>query len=480
MLAVVMKRHIPFFVALCMLHLTTGAVVLRLVPGPNKGVLQILHNNTWGTLCTNYYFDYREVNVVCRHLGFNTTFNTQRDFGSLPGSVKYWAQFNCNGKENSFNNCPNFNLTRCSSPSTLGMACLSGTESLITLGNEKIRDIEEGGSLSCSVYTRQSPYAYVWTKNGNIQFNQASRAITLKRTDSGNLTCKVYSRTGTKLLGSDSVIVTVLYHPHSLTTRTMYAQRGDTVNLSRSDISLPPPHVYRWRQTGLDSEFTESTKPPVIQKIQLNHKGDYILDVTNRFPSGSSDAGIDLIKLYVSYAPSVKCDREVSVVVGQSLNLECDVDAYPDPHTLTWSHITAYQKEVASMTEKFRVPEASHADGGLYKCEARNNITNRRGDVEVGVGACTIRVTVHYSSEASTLLVVAAKSNDKGGNSMTTVVYVVGSILVLIALCLVIVLVVLTLKRLPIKGNGTEEEKKTETCPDPPEEEHAYEGLSIR
>ncbi|XP_046377417.2 hemicentin-2-like [Haliotis rufescens] len=248
-----------------------------------------------------------------------------------------------------------------------------------------------------------------------------------------------------------------MYHPLSLTTRTMYAQRGDTVNLSRSDISLPPPHVYRWRQAGLDSEFTESNKPPVIPNIQLNHTGDYILDVTNKFPSGRSDSGMDLIKLYVSYAPSVKCEREVSVVVGQSLNLECDVDGFPEPHTLTWSHITAYQKEVSSMTEKFRIPEASHSDGGLYKCEARNNITNRRGDVEVGVGACTIRVTVHDYSEASTLPVVATKSYDKGGNSMTTVVYVVGSILVLIALCLVIVLVVLTLKRLPMKGNGTAE-----------------------
>ncbi|XP_046543367.1 uncharacterized protein LOC124253602 [Haliotis rubra] len=477
MLDLVMKRPITSFVALYFLHLTSGTVVFRLVPGPNMGILQILHGNTWGTLCTSY-FGYEERNVVCRQLGFHTTNNRQVDFGSLPGSAKYLGRFNCNGKEKNFDSCPDFNLTRCNYQSTLGLLCLSDTESLVTLGIQKTRDINEGSQLYSSVYSRQSPYVYAWTRNGNIQHNQTSSAVRMKRTDSGNWTCTVYSRTGNKRLGSDSVMVTVLYHPYSLTMRTIYAQRGDTVNLSRTDISLPTPHVFRWRHTGLDSEFAESTKPPVIPNIQRHHFGEYILDVTNTFPSGRSDSGMDLIKLYVSYAPSIKCEREVLVVEGKSLDLECDVEAYPDPHTLTWSHSTGYKKEVSSMTEKYNIPKVSHSDGSLYTCEAKNNISDRDGNVDIGVGTCTIRVTVH-DVEATTLPVVAANSH-KGGNSMTTVVYVVGTILVLSALVLVIVLVVLTLKRLQMKGKGKEDLKTPPPSPEIPQEEHAYEGLTIR
>ncbi|XP_046543378.1 uncharacterized protein LOC124253611 [Haliotis rubra] len=176
--------------------------------------------------------------------------------------------------------------------------------------------------------------------------------------------------------------------------------------------------------------------------------------------------------------PSIKCEREVSVVEGKSLDLECDVEAYPDPHTLTWSHSTGYKKEVSSMTEKYHIPKVSHSDGGLYTCEAQNNITDRDGNVDIGVGTCTIRVTVH-DVEATTLPVVAANSH-KGGNSMTTVVYVVGTILVLSALVLVIVLVVLTLKRLQMKGKGKEDMKMPPPVPENLQEEHAYEGLTIR
>ena len=50
---------------------TTGEV--RLVGGANEmeGTVVVCYDNTWGTICSNYW-DRTDANVVCKQLGYRT------------------------------------------------------------------------------------------------------------------------------------------------------------------------------------------------------------------------------------------------------------------------------------------------------------------------------------------------------------------------------------------------------------------------
>jgi len=52
--------------------LSVCSVSVRLVGDntrPNAGRLEVLYNDTWGTVCDDY-FDYRDAQVACYMLGF--------------------------------------------------------------------------------------------------------------------------------------------------------------------------------------------------------------------------------------------------------------------------------------------------------------------------------------------------------------------------------------------------------------------------
>ena len=82
---------------------------IRLINGSSssEGRLELFYNGTWGTVCGSK-FDDREVNVVCRMLGYRKgVAQYMAAFGQ--GSGPIWSShLNCKGNETSIFDCPTY------------------------------------------------------------------------------------------------------------------------------------------------------------------------------------------------------------------------------------------------------------------------------------------------------------------------------------------------------------------------------------
>ena len=103
---------------------------IRLVDGSNKyeGRVEVCVNNTWGTVCDDYW-DIADAQVVCRQLGYST-YNveefTEAYFGQGNGSI-YMDDVSCVGTESSLFSCSYRRYTNCEDHSEdAGVRCGSG------------------------------------------------------------------------------------------------------------------------------------------------------------------------------------------------------------------------------------------------------------------------------------------------------------------------------------------------------------------
>jgi len=65
--------YIFYFVLLCvdLTMCTNGDIRLRGGANASEGRVEVCSNNTWGTVCSDYW-EHREAMVVCRQLGFGS------------------------------------------------------------------------------------------------------------------------------------------------------------------------------------------------------------------------------------------------------------------------------------------------------------------------------------------------------------------------------------------------------------------------
>ena len=82
--------------------------VLRLANGNRKseGRVEIFYNDTWGTVCDDYW-DLRDAIVVCRQLGYSSALTAKGKASFDPGIGKIWLDdVECLGNESSIDMCP--------------------------------------------------------------------------------------------------------------------------------------------------------------------------------------------------------------------------------------------------------------------------------------------------------------------------------------------------------------------------------------
>uniref|UniRef100_A0A665VYZ2 SRCR domain-containing protein n=1 Tax=Echeneis naucrates TaxID=173247 RepID=A0A665VYZ2_ECHNA len=101
-----------------------NSVHVRLVPGPNRGRVEVMYNGFWGTVCDDY-FDNMDAKVICRMLDFQSASFT---FNASPGSGKIWLDdLRCTGSESNIFSCPNGGIGQhnCQHSEDAGVQCVN-------------------------------------------------------------------------------------------------------------------------------------------------------------------------------------------------------------------------------------------------------------------------------------------------------------------------------------------------------------------
>ncbi|CAC5393919.1 unnamed protein product [Mytilus coruscus] len=90
------------------------------------GKLEILHNNTWGTVCSGT-FDETEARVACKQLGYRNGSVLEKTV-TTGTSIVWLNTIKCNGGENTLTDClhPEWGKHSCSHGNVVGIRCFEG------------------------------------------------------------------------------------------------------------------------------------------------------------------------------------------------------------------------------------------------------------------------------------------------------------------------------------------------------------------
>lgn len=82
-----------------------GKIRLNGTSSSNRGRIEILYNNTWGTIC-DHNWDMKDAMVVCRQLGFEAAKGALCCANYGEGNGPIWLDYvNCNGNETDLFDC---------------------------------------------------------------------------------------------------------------------------------------------------------------------------------------------------------------------------------------------------------------------------------------------------------------------------------------------------------------------------------------
>lgn len=121
--------------------------------GPHEGRLEVLFNNTWGSVCDDDWGQ-PDADVVCRQLGYNSTLSTTASFGQAESTEMIWLDnIKCFGNESDLLLCRRntIGLTNCNQEEGVALICQPppGCNSLPRVDNAEQNIVDDQATFEC-------------------------------------------------------------------------------------------------------------------------------------------------------------------------------------------------------------------------------------------------------------------------------------------------------------------------------------------
>uniref|UniRef100_A0A0R3RUN2 B-cell receptor CD22 n=1 Tax=Elaeophora elaphi TaxID=1147741 RepID=A0A0R3RUN2_9BILA len=162
-----------------------------------------------------------------------------------------------------------------------------------------------------------------------------------------------------------SVLNCVLYGPrvHAGPVHEYNVEEGERVELTCSANGNPAPSQFEWYHVASGERFAGTNWQFSVER---KHNGDFRCTATN-----SIESGADKLTLNVQYGPIVKVKEQINPAEGDTITLECAVDANPPANSVVWSG----PNDIAYEGATYKIDSIQRTHSGNYTCTAINALT---------------------------------------------------------------------------------------------------------
>ncbi|XP_073674432.1 B-cell receptor CD22-like [Garra rufa] len=246
-----------------------------------------------------------------------------------------------------------------------------------------INDLKEGDKLTlkCSVQKgNPAVYRFTWYKDSQSH-SETSETLTISKVSAehkGFYQCQADNKI--KTATSNKLEVSVKYSPRNIKIEGATSVKVDTtLTLTCSADANPRQCRYTWKHTPGLSSFPSSLETGQqlnIEKVTIQHAGQYTCDVTNDIGTRSHTIQLDVL-----YPPSnLNLTMKKEVREFEVISIICTVQSFPKSH-LT---VTGPQGDLRNIQGKRRNSTTSanklsfylnvtESDAGMYACKAQNS-----------------------------------------------------------------------------------------------------------
>ncbi|XP_006813119.1 neural cell adhesion molecule 2-like, partial [Saccoglossus kowalevskii] len=262
----------------------------------------------------------------------------------------------------------------------------------VSTNPEFIGKIVEGSDFTatCSATGNPTP-SYTWEKpSGTLKVSGMNLNLNnINRNLAGVYICKAVNTLHDSSTPSDtsSLTVDVQYPPES--TSITNASNGKVIEgrtfIATCSAAGNPTPSYTWEKPS--GTLIQSEKTLTLSNINKNEAGDYICKAVNTLHDGTTLSDTSSVMVDVQYVPAVSVTAAVTIVEGETLSLNCTVDANPYA-TVKWTT----PSNIDLIEQTFILPSINRIKSGVYTCSATNIFYNS----QQGHGSSETTVDVQY------------------------------------------------------------------------------------